>query len=109
MGLWKANLDGLDCSWRSPVEGPIHPQFVPLAEPNGLGWLDGFDELLVRCGLQSFGAPDFNDKGQLKYPLHGRIGNQPAVNWSVHLDADHSLLEFAVKCMRRDSFSSTCD
>lgn len=93
MGLWKANLDGLDCSWRSPVEGPIHPQFVPLAEPNGLGWLDGFDELLVRCGLQSFGAPDFSDKGQLKYPLHGRIGNQPAVNWSVHLDADHSLLE----------------
>ena len=93
MGLWKANLDGLDCSWRSPVEGPIHPQFVPLAEPNGIGWLDGFDELLVRCGLQSFGAPDFNDKGQLKYPLHGRIANQPAVNWSVHLDADHSLLE----------------
>ena len=93
MSLWKANIDGLDCSWRSPIEGPIHPHYVPLAEPNGLGWLDGFDELLVRCGLQSFGAPDFNDKGQLKYPLHGRIGNQPAVNWSVHLDADHSLLE----------------
>ncbi len=93
MGLWKANLDGLDCSWRSPVEGPVHPQFVPVAEPNGLGWLDGFDELLVRCGLQSFGAPDFNDKDQLKFPLHGRIANQPAVNWSVHLDADHSLLE----------------
>ena len=93
LGLWRAHIDGLDCSWRSPIEGPIHPQFVPLAEPNGLGWLDGFDELLVRCGLQSFGAPDFNDKGQLKYGLHGRIGNQPAVNWSVEVDADHSLLE----------------
>ncbi len=93
MGLWKANIDGLDCSWKSPVEGPIHPHYVPITDSNGLGWLDGFDELLVRCGLQSFGAPDFNDKGQLKHALHGRIGNQPAVEWSVHVDADHSLLE----------------
>ncbi len=93
LSLWRAHIDGVDCSWRSPIEGPIHPQYVSLAEPNGLGWLDGFDELLVRCGLQSFGAPDFNDQGQLKYGLHGRIGNQPAVNWSVHVDADHSLLE----------------
>lgn len=93
LSLWKANIDGLDCSWKSPIAGPIHPQYVPITDSNGLGWLDGFDELLVRCGLQSFGAPDFNDKGQLKYPLHGRIGNQPAVNWSVHLDAEHSLLE----------------
>ncbi len=93
LSLWRANIDGLDCSWRSPIDGPIHPQYVPLSEPNGLGWLDGFDELLVRCGLQSFGAPDFHKNGQLKYPLHGRIGNQPAANWSVNLDAEHSLLE----------------
>ncbi len=93
LSLWRANIDGLDCGWRSPIEGPIHPHYVPLADPNGLGWLDGFDELLVRCGLQSFGAPDFNDQGQLKYGLHGRIGNQPAVNWSVDVDTDHSLLE----------------
>jgi galactose mutarotase-like enzyme len=93
LSLWRANMDGLDCSWQSPVEGPIHPHYVPIAEPNGLGWLDGFDELLVRCGLQSFGAPDFSANGQLKYPLHGRIGNLPATHWSVELDADHSLLE----------------
>lgn len=93
LGLWRARIDGLDCGWDSPIEGPIHPSLVPLGEPNGLGWLDGFDELLVRCGLQSFGAPDFAPNGQLKYGLHGRIGNQPAVSWSANVDADHSLLE----------------
>ena len=56
LSLWRATIEGLDCGWRSPVEGPIHPQWINFAEPNGLGWLDGFDELLVRCGLQSFGA-----------------------------------------------------
>jgi len=91
--LWRAQIDGLDCGWKSPVEGPIHPQWINFAEPNGLGWLDGFDELLVRCGLQNFGAPAFSKTGQLLYPLHGRIGNMPAVDWSMHLDADHSLLE----------------
>jgi Domain of unknown function (DUF4432) len=93
MGLWKANIDGVDCSWKSPIEGPVHPKFVPLSDPNGIGWLDGFDELLVRCGLQSFGAPDFAENGQLKYPLHGRIANQPAIDWLVHVDSEHSLLE----------------
>lgn len=93
LSLWKAHIDGLDCSWKSPVEGPIHPRHVPLSEANGLGWLDGFDELLVRCGLQSFGAPDFGDQGQLRFPLHGRIGNLPARALSVSVDAEHSLLE----------------
>ncbi len=93
LSLWRAHIDGLDCSWKSPVEGPIHPQYVPITEPSGIGWLDGFDELLVRCGLQSFGAPDFSATGQLKHPLHGRIGNLPAAHWSVDVDADHSLLE----------------
>ena len=39
--------------------------WVPLTEPSGLGWLSGFDELMVRCGLESNGAPDFDDSGQM--------------------------------------------
>lgn len=93
MSLWKANLDGVPCGWNSPVHGPIHPNHVALTDSNGLGWLDGFDELLVRCGLRSFGAPDFNESGQLLFPLHGRIGNQLASNLEVHVDEAHSLLE----------------
>lgn len=86
MGIWKVELPDRTLGWRSPVRGPVHPQFVPLDEPSGLGWLDGFDEFLVRCGLESNGAPDFNEQGQLVYPLHGRIANRPAHQVDVGVD-----------------------
>ncbi len=95
MGLWKAWLGGAEYGWRSPVRGPVHPSFVPLMEPGGLGWLDGFDELLVRCGLESNGAPEFEpETDRLKYPLHGRIANKPAR--SVHVSVDGETGEIAV-------------
>ena len=37
MGLWKAWLDGEEIGWQSPVHGPVHPKYVPLMEPGGLG------------------------------------------------------------------------
>ncbi|NLF67596.1 MAG: aldose 1-epimerase family protein [Candidatus Anammoximicrobium sp.] len=86
MGLWKAWLDGQEIGWQSPVRGPVHPQFVPWMEPSGLGWLEGFDELLVRCGLESNGAPEFDPQGRLRYPLHGRIANRPAQRVEVEVD-----------------------
>ena len=86
LSLGWAELDGIRFGWDSPVRGPIHPQFVPLGEPGGLGWLDGFDEMLVRCGLTSNGAPDFDEQGRLIHPLHGRIANLPARYWSVDID-----------------------
>ncbi len=92
MSLWKANIEGESLGWQSPVEGPIHPSLVPVDEPSGIGWLDGFDELLVRCGLRSFGAPDFGPTGQLVHPLHGRVGNLPARNVRIEVDHDHGLL-----------------
>lgn len=93
MSLWRAHIDGIDLGWKSPVDGPIHPQWVEISEPSGIGWLDGFDELLVRCGMQSFGAPDFDSKtGRLAYPLHGRVGNLPADSLEIEVDSAHSLL-----------------
>jgi hypothetical protein len=86
MGVRKAWLGGEEIGWTSPVRGPVHPSFVPLAEPSGLGWLDGFDELLVRCGLESNGAPDFDSQGRLLHPLHGRIANRPAHHVAVTID-----------------------
>jgi hypothetical protein len=75
--------------WQSPVRGPVHPAFVDLGEPSGLGWLDGFDEFFVRCGLESNGAPDFDPKtGRLLYPLHGRIANRPAHDVELTVDSD---------------------
>jgi len=78
MGIWKCGLPGWEIGWKSPVRGPVHPALVPLTEPSGLGWLDGFDELLCRCGLMSNGAPEHDEKGTLLWPLHGRIANTPA-------------------------------
>lgn len=92
MSLWRAKLDGVDCQWGSPVRGPIHPNWVPIHDPSGLGWLDGFDELLVRCGLRSFGAPEFDVNGKLLHPLHGSIGNLPAENVRLSLSDDEKRL-----------------
>ncbi len=83
MGLWTASFGGERVGWRSPiVDGPVNPAFVNLDGRNGLGWLDGFDELCVRCGLDHNGAP-FADAEGNKYPLHGRIANIPAHRVSV--------------------------
>jgi hypothetical protein len=48
--------------------------------------LSGFDELVVRCGLESNGAPEHDDRGRLVYPLHGHIANTPADALSVEFD-----------------------
>jgi hypothetical protein len=95
MGIWKAWLGDTQFGWNSPVKGPVHPSFVNVGEPSGLGWLDGFDELLVRCGLHSNGAPDFNEKGILTYPLHGRIANLPAHRLEMMVDGDSGEITLA--------------
>src|SRR5271166_3903691 len=91
MGLWRGDYRGNALGWRSPVNGPVHPKFVNLADRGGLGWLAGFDELLCRCGLSSFGPPG-NDGGA-PLTLHGRIANLPAqvVEVSVGLDPPYEL------------------
>lgn len=88
MGLWRADCGPVQLGWRSPVKGPVHPAFVPLWEGTGLGWLAGFDELCVRCGLESNGGPEFSPNGALRYPLHGKIANTPAHKVEVSIDGD---------------------
>lgn len=88
MGIWRASLGQLQLGWNSPVKGPVHPSMVRLNDPSGIGWLDGFDELLVRCGLESNGVPEFNDQGALVYGLHGKIANLPAHQLEVSIDGD---------------------
>jgi hypothetical protein len=91
MGLWRGDYHGLALGWRSPIEGPVHPKYVNLADRGGLGWLAGFDELLTRCGLASNGPPGLD--GGAPLTLHGRIANTPAqaVEVSVALDPPHEL------------------
>ncbi len=93
MSLWKAWSKQIELGWQSPVAGPVHPTLVPVYDPNGLGWLEGFDELVVRCGLESNGAPDFGADGTLRFPLHGRIGNLPAHSLSIEVDREAGTLD----------------
>ena len=88
MGIWSAMLGSIRLGWKSPVKGPVHPAFVHFNEASGIGWLDGFDELLVRCGLESNGAPEFNPNGSVRCVLHGRIANIPAHKVEVTIDGD---------------------
>src|SRR5436190_9482660 len=82
--------------WKSPVEGPVHPQFVNIESRNGLGWLDGFSELMCRCGLSSNGPPG-NDDGarspiESALTLHGRIANTPARDVVASVDPERKRL-----------------
>jgi galactose mutarotase-like enzyme len=86
MGIHRVWCGDVELGWRSPVAGPVHPQLVNLFEPSGIGWLSGFDEWLCRCGLESNGAPEWNDSGRLVYPLHGRIANLPARRVELAVD-----------------------
>jgi Domain of unknown function (DUF4432) len=100
MGLWRGDYRGMPLGWRAPVQGPVHPRHVHLAERGGLGWLSGFDELVCRCGLAWNGPPGedawtdkFGRAQRVPLTLHGRIANQPAhfVEVRVGSDAPHEL------------------
>lgn len=93
MAIWNIESESIRYGWDSPVGGPVHPSLVPVFDPNGLGWLEGFDELVTRCGLESNGAPEHDDQGRLVYPLHGRIGNVPADGLQIEYDEVSGRLE----------------
>ena len=80
--------------WDSPVKEVVHPQFINLASRNGLGWLEGFNEWLVRCGVEWMGHPGrdrfrnaYGEDVEMDLTLHGRIGNLPATEVEVEIEA----------------------
>jgi hypothetical protein len=96
MGIWKGRFEGDHLGWESPVrDGPVHPAFVNLMNGGGLGWLEGFDELLVRCGLENNGAPyelktvkpDGSER-HTAFGLHGKIANIPASVVAVRIETE---------------------
>ena len=101
MNVLSAYTDDVDIGWDSPVKQVVHPAYVNGESRGGLGWLEGFNELVARCGLESQGAPgedvikdeDGKEVSRQFLPLHGRISNTPAVRvWvSVGLAEPHAL------------------
>ena len=84
MGLWRGEFRGIPIKWKSPVVRPVHPMFVNLKDRNGLGWLNGFNELMCRCGL-AFNGPPGTDGGT-DVTLHGKIANLAAHFVAVEVD-----------------------
>lgn len=85
MGIWKGQCCDQPFGWDSPVKDPVNPAFINLQERGGLGWLKGFNEWFVRCGLNSMGAPgmdtvlDYSGNAfDVPLTLHGNIANIPA-------------------------------
>lgn len=96
MGIWKGSVAGIPLQWKSPVERPVHPAFVDQMRRGGIGWLDGFCELICRCGLGWHGAPgtdvlhdaDGNVVSEQFLPLHGRVANLAAHEVRVEISDD---------------------
>ena len=84
MGLLSAQSGDVKLGWNSPVDEVVHPSFINLEERGGLGWLDGFNEMLARCGFEWSGHPGV-DNGRL-LTLHGRAQNIPASRVVVRIE-----------------------
>ena len=94
MGLLRVTGDGVRLGWDSPVKEVVNPSMMTLDSQNGLGWLEGFNEMLVRCGYAWTGHP-VTDKGIL-YTLHGRAENTPASTVTVTVE-DHAPYRITVR------------
>ncbi len=85
MSIFQVTKGDVRLGWDSPVKELVHPQFIDLESRGGLGWLEGFNEWMVRCGLEFAGHPgrdqfttNTGDTAEMDLTLHGKIGNIPA-------------------------------
>ena len=95
MGIFDVRMESLRLGWDSPVKEIVHPSYVDLESRGGLGWLEGFNEWMVRCGLEFAGHPgtdEFIDNtggtATLDLTLHGKIQNIPASDYEITVDPD---------------------
>ena len=86
MSILRVACNDVELGWNSPIQQIVHPMFINLNDQGGLGWLAGFNEMMVRCGLEFAGHPG-EDNGTM-LSLHGRIGNIPASKVSVVLNKE---------------------
>ena len=81
MSILGVTMGRLRLGWDSPVREVIHPALINLHDRDGLGWLDGFNEWLVRCGTRIRRPPG---NGCLSRQYRGRYKtkiNTPWKNW----------------------------
>ena len=95
MSIYEVRTKEMRLGWNSPVVGLVHPSHVNLESRGGLGWLEGFNEWMVRCGLEFAGHPgtdefinNTGEKATMDLTLHGKIGNIPASEVEVIVDSE---------------------
>ena len=86
MNVLEAVAGNVRIGWKSPVTEVVNPAFIELNGRGGLGWLEGFNEMVVRCGYEWVGHPGM-DKGVL-LPLHGLAANIPASKVVLSIDEE---------------------
>ncbi|MGB7755313.1 MAG: aldose 1-epimerase family protein [Salinisphaera sp.] len=86
MSILRVRAGDITLGWNSPVKEVVHPAFIDLQARGGLGWLDGFNEMLVRGGYAWSGHPGMD--GDQLLTLHGRAGNTPASRVEVVVDPE---------------------
>ena len=84
MNIYSVKYGDITLGWDSPVKEFVHPKFIDLEDNGGLGWLDGFNEWMARCGIEFAGHPGLDDGRMLS--LHGKIANIPASEVQVIVD-----------------------
>lgn len=84
MGVIDAVAGNVRLGWQSPVKEIVNPAFINLEARGGAGWLEGFNELVVRCGYEWTGHPGL-DNGEM-LTLHGRAQNIPASDVRLTID-----------------------
>ncbi|CAI0816727.1 aldose 1-epimerase family protein [Serratia ficaria] len=101
-GMDILHVEGFDArlGWDSPVTEVVNPAYINLESRNGLGWLDGFNEMMVRCGYEWTGHPGV-ENGTL-YTLHGRAGNTPASKVVVDI-ADAAPHEIRIRGLLKEN------
>ena len=84
MNVLKAVSGNVRLGWDSPVDEEVNPAFIDLNGRGGLGWLEGFNELVARCGYEWVGHPGLDNGVMLS--LHGRAANIPASKVVLSID-----------------------
>ncbi|MDR3404616.1 MAG: aldose 1-epimerase family protein [Chthoniobacter sp.] len=94
MGVFSVTSGDVRLGWDSPVKEVVNPRNINLQSRGGLGWLEGFNEWLVRCGLESNGHPgtdkfinNVGEEATMDLTLHGKIANIPASEVEVIVDS----------------------
>ena len=95
MGVLRVVMGDLRLGWDSPVREVVHPKYVNLTARGGLGWLEGFNEWLARCGLEWAGHPgrdafvnNLGEQAEMDLTLHGKVSNLPASEVEVIVEGD---------------------